>query len=97
MTVMLPTPAGPGPYLPKPQFLYELLSAGIRPKRLNLVTSPDGDYWKAVRQATAPCFSMSNLKQVCNLVATATVTVTMPQSVDPIQSWKHGLILTAPF
>lgn len=78
--VMLPTPAGPGPYLPKPQFLYELLSAGIYPKRLNLVTSPDGDYWKAVRQATAPCFSMSNLKQV-GAQSGGYRDVTMPQRV----------------
>jgi hypothetical protein len=38
-----------------------------RPQRPNILTSedhPNGDYWRAVRQAVAPCFSMSNMKQV---------------------------------
>jgi hypothetical protein len=38
-----------------------------KPQRPNIVTSDDGDYWRAVRQAVAPCFSMSNLKQVGKL------------------------------
>jgi hypothetical protein len=38
-----------------------------RPQRPNILTSDDGDYWRAVRQAVAPCFSMSNLKQVGEL------------------------------
>lgn len=28
------------------------------------MSAPDGAYWKGIRQATAPCFSFSNLKQV---------------------------------
>jgi hypothetical protein len=35
-----------------------------RPKVPDILTSNDDAYWKAVRQAAAPCFSMSNLKQV---------------------------------
>jgi hypothetical protein len=58
------TTAGPGPYLPKPEALYQALETGVRPKRTNMLTSPDDGYWKAVRQAAAPCFSMSNMKQV---------------------------------
>jgi hypothetical protein len=57
-------PAGSGPLLPKPHFLYQALENGTKPKVPSILTSPDGDYWKAVRQAAAPCFSMSNLKQV---------------------------------
>mgnify|MGYP001807491622 CR=1 FL=1 len=56
--------AGHGPYLPKPEALYQALETGVRPKRTNMLTSPDDGYWKAVRQAAAPCFSMSNMKQV---------------------------------
>jgi hypothetical protein len=43
--------------------LYKAFEAG-EPKRPNIITSDDDAYWKAVRQAAAPCFSMSNLKQV---------------------------------
>jgi hypothetical protein len=56
--------AGPGPYLPKPHHLYEPLESSYSPKRPNLLTSDENAYWKTVRQATAPCFSMSSLKQV---------------------------------
>lgn len=55
---------GPGPYLPKPREIYESMEIFTRPKRPDIVTSNDDAYWKAVRQATAPCFSISNLKQV---------------------------------
>jgi hypothetical protein len=34
----------------------------------NIVTAGDDAYWRAVRQAAAPCFSMSNLKQVSGAV-----------------------------
>jgi hypothetical protein len=37
----------------------------------NILTSGDTAYWKAVRQATAPCFSMSNIKQVGKLEGVA--------------------------
>lgn len=63
-----PHTTGPGPYLPKPHALYEVLEVSTQPQRPNIVTSEDstanGGYWHAIRQATAPCFSMSNLKQV---------------------------------
>ena len=58
------TPSGPGPYLPKPRSIYEALESAYWPKRPNILTSDDDGYWKAVRQAAAPCFSMSNMKQV---------------------------------
>lgn len=58
----------PGPYLPKPREIYESMEISTRPKVPNIVTANDGHYWRAVRQAAAPCFSMSNLKQVVPLV-----------------------------
>jgi hypothetical protein len=58
------TAAAPGPYLPKPREIYESMEIFTRPKVPNIVTANDGHYWRAVRQAAAPCFSMSNLKQV---------------------------------
>jgi hypothetical protein len=58
------TIAGPGPFLPKPQALYQALETGVRPKRINMLTACDDAYWKSVRQAAAPCFSMRNMKQV---------------------------------
>jgi cytochrome P450 len=51
-------------YLGKTRELYRALELGTEPKMPNILTSPDDAYWKAVRQATAPCFSISNLKQV---------------------------------
>lgn len=57
--------AGPGPYCPKPRAFYEALESAIKPKLPNIVTAEDGDYWKAVRQGAAPCFSVSNMKKVC--------------------------------
>jgi hypothetical protein len=33
----------------------------------NILSSGDNAYWRAVRQAAAPCFSMSNMKQVGKL------------------------------
>jgi hypothetical protein len=56
--------SGPGPYLPKPRSIYEALETAVWPQRPNILTSDDDGYWKAVRQAAAPCFSMSNMKQV---------------------------------
>jgi len=60
-------PPGPVPYLPKPTALYQVLEVSYSPRAPNLVSADDTmpqSYWKAVRQATAPCFSYSNLKQV---------------------------------
>jgi hypothetical protein len=51
-------------YIGKTRDLYRALELGTEPKMPNVLTSPDDAYWKAVRQATAPCFSISNLKQV---------------------------------
>jgi hypothetical protein len=51
-------------YLGKTRELYRALELGTQPQMPNILTSPDDAYWKAVRQATAPCFSISNLKQV---------------------------------
>ncbi|WIA30909.1 hypothetical protein OEZ86_000961 [Tetradesmus obliquus] len=51
-------------YLGKTRELYRALELGTEPKMPNILTSPDDVYWKAVRQATAPCFSISNLKLV---------------------------------
>jgi hypothetical protein len=60
----VPHVTGPGPYLPKPHHLYVALESSYSPKRPNILTSNEDAYWKAVRQAAAPCFSMSSLKQV---------------------------------
>jgi cytochrome P450 len=54
---------GPGPYLPKPHEVYKPLEVAVSPAIQNILTSPDGPYWKAVRQGTAPCFSASNLRK----------------------------------
>ncbi|KAF6256430.1 cytochrome P450 [Scenedesmus sp. NREL 46B-D3] len=51
-------------YLGKTRELYAALEIGTVPHMPNILTSADGAYWKAVRQATAPCFSISNLKKV---------------------------------
>jgi cytochrome P450 len=51
-------------YIGKTRDLYRAIELGTQPRMPNILTSPDGAYWKAVRQATAPCFSISNLKQV---------------------------------
>jgi len=59
-----PHPTGPGPYLPKPHAVYEMMEAMVSPRKPNILSSTDSQYWRAVRQATAPCFSLSNLKQV---------------------------------
>lgn len=56
--------AGPGPYLPKPHAIYLVIGGPIGS---NIVTAGDDTYWRAVRQAAAPSFNMSNLKQVIGL------------------------------
>jgi hypothetical protein len=43
--------------------LYQALDNG-NPPLPNILTSGEDAYWRAVRQAAAPCFSMSNMKQV---------------------------------
>jgi hypothetical protein len=58
------TTAGPGPYFPKPREIYEVMEIATRPQAANILSAADGDYWRAVRQAAAPCFSMSNMKLV---------------------------------
>ncbi len=55
---------GPGPYLPKARELYTPLEQFVIPNMPSILTSDDGPYWRAVRQATAPCFSATNLKKV---------------------------------
>jgi hypothetical protein len=50
--------------MPKPHAFYEALEAAIQPKMQNILTAEDGDYWKAVRQGAAPCFSVTNMKKV---------------------------------
>jgi hypothetical protein len=50
--------------MPKPRHVYAAVELSIQPRNPNILSADDGDYWKAVRQAAAPCFSMSNLKQV---------------------------------
>jgi hypothetical protein len=60
---------GSGPLLPKPRALYEPFDKSYSPSVPNIFSSADDAYWKAVRQAAAPCFSMSNLKQVGEFVA----------------------------
>lgn len=42
------SPAGPGPFLPKPRELYKPLEEGISPPMVNILTAEDGPYWKAV-------------------------------------------------
>lgn len=46
---------------------YSAMELATRPHLPNILTSPDNAYWKAVRQGVAPCFSATNLKQVCTL------------------------------
>ena len=53
--------------MPKARVVYQALEIAIKPKQRNIVTTEDGDYWKAVRQATAPCFSITNLKKVSSV------------------------------
>ena len=60
----LPCSIGSGPLLPKPRALYEPFDKSYTPSVPNIFSSADDAYWKAVRQAAAPCFSISNLKQV---------------------------------
>jgi cytochrome P450 len=62
---------GPGPYLPKPREMHQALEVGVSPAIQNILTSPDGPYWKAVRQGTAPCFSASNLRKAWTRAAAA--------------------------
>lgn len=50
--------------MPKARVVYQALEIAIKPKQRNIVTTEDGAYWKAVRHATAPCFSITNLKKV---------------------------------
>lgn len=50
--------------MPKPRAFYESLEAAVKPKLPSILTVEDGDYWKAVRQGAAPCFSVTNMKQV---------------------------------
>ncbi|KAF6250905.1 cytochrome P450 [Scenedesmus sp. NREL 46B-D3] len=59
---------GHGPYMPKPNEAYKPLEKALKPSLPSVLTATDGPYWKAVRQAAAPCFSMSNLKNVMPLV-----------------------------
>lgn len=68
---MLPL-AGPVPYTPKARVIYQALEVAIKPKQRNIVTAEDspGPYWRAVRWATAPCFSITNLKKVCCMLET---------------------------
>jgi hypothetical protein len=40
------------------------MEIATRPQAANILSAADGDYWRAVRQAAAPCFSMTNMKQV---------------------------------
>lgn len=51
-------------YVTKVPSIYEALELGTRPQLHNILTSADDAYWRAVRQGVAPCFSISNLKQV---------------------------------
>jgi hypothetical protein len=41
-----------------------MLELAVHPQVPNILTSDDGEYWKAVRSAAAPCFSASNMKKV---------------------------------
>lgn len=50
--------------MPKPREVYAPLEKAIQPSMPSVLTAEDGPYWKAVRQAAAPCFSNSNLKNV---------------------------------
>jgi hypothetical protein len=50
--------------MPKPRHFYEALESAVHPKTQNILTADDGDYWKAVRQGAAPCFSVTNMKKV---------------------------------
>ncbi|WIA20759.1 hypothetical protein OEZ85_005126 [Tetradesmus obliquus] len=59
---------GPGPYMSKPNEVYKPLEKALTPSLPSILTAADGPYWKAVRQAAAPCFSISNLKNVMPLV-----------------------------
>jgi hypothetical protein len=60
----VPAGAGSTPYMPKARVIYQALEVAVQPKQRNIVTAEDGPYWKAVRQGTAPCFSMNNFKKV---------------------------------
>jgi hypothetical protein len=57
--------------------MYAAVELSIQPRNPNILSADDGDYWKAVRQAAAPCFSMSNLKQVGGCV----------ERVGGVQAW----------
>jgi hypothetical protein len=52
-------------YAPKPPELYRIMEVSFyHPRRPNILSSADDKYWKAVRQAAAPCFSVTNMKLV---------------------------------
>lgn len=53
-----------GTYLHKSRDLYAALEVGVEPRTPNLLTDDDGPMWKAVRNAVAPAFSATSLKQV---------------------------------
>eukprot|EP00879_Flechtneria_rotunda_P010935 GHRR01011426.1.p1 GENE.GHRR01011426.1~~GHRR01011426.1.p1 ORF type:complete len:628 (+),score=243.39 GHRR01011426.1:210-2093(+) len=51
-------------YIPKNRAVYHAIEAGSRPPLPNIVSSSDGDYWRAVRDAWMKCFTSPNLKRV---------------------------------
>eukprot|EP00879_Flechtneria_rotunda_P010957 GHRR01011449.1.p1 GENE.GHRR01011449.1~~GHRR01011449.1.p1 ORF type:complete len:319 (+),score=84.89 GHRR01011449.1:395-1351(+) len=63
ITSLIRWPSSPT-YITKSPDIYGALELGTQPQLHNILTSTDNAYWKAVRQGTAPCFSVSNLKQV---------------------------------
>lgn len=50
--------------MPKARVVYQALEGAVKGGHRNIVTTEDGEYWRAVRQGTAQCFSMSNMKKV---------------------------------
>lgn len=50
--------------MPKAHVVYQALEGAVKGGHRNIVTTEDGEYWRAVRQGTAQCFSMSNMKKV---------------------------------
>lgn len=82
--------AGHIPYMPKARVVYQALEKAVQPKQRNIVTTEDGDYWKAVRQGTAPCFSMTNLKKV----RTATQQLHLPQR-QQLCHWQRQAVAGA--
>lgn len=59
--------------MPKPRAFYEALETAIQPRMQNILTADDGDYWKAVRQGAAPCFSSTNMKKVWTYLSFSSV------------------------